>query len=152
MSRIYSTAGTWKPEDQKVLYYSSWFVVDHKGTALFILLVSLLTAAAVWQREGSFFFALGALALLLVVVFRMFVPVRYEIDADGIGYRMLGRRHRIPWEEIRVYRIRHRGILLLPRQDRYPLEAFRGYFLPVPPALMTEVLYRFRVFVDRMDY
>ena len=82
-------------------------------------------------------------------VWFVFVPVHFEINATGIVKRTLGRRSFIAWEDIRVYQVRRNGLLLLPRSDRYPLEAFRGFYLPIPSSLTTEVLYRFRAFVDR---
>ncbi len=138
-------------ERHKPLYFSSWFLVDQKRDALFMLCVAVGIGICVWQRYGTAVYGLIALFVLLVSAWRLFVPIHFEINSDGIIHGALGRKRFISWEDVRVYRIRRRGILLLPQRDRFFLEAFRGFYLPVPPSLMTDVLYRFRVYVDKIQ-
>lgn len=71
-----------------------------------------------------------AAAALLVAFWRFFLPVRYELNSDGIHRVVLGRRRRIPWQSIRSFRADAGGVLLLPFPDPCPLDALRGEYLP----------------------
>ena len=90
---------------------------------------------------------LAGLLLILLTVWYAFLPVRLEINNSGIIRTVLGRKWFIRWGDIRAYQIRYNGLLLLTQQRRFVLDPFCAFFLPVPKGLMTEVLYRFRLFV-----
>lgn len=116
-----------------------------------MILATALIGLTVWHRTEEFLFGLFVSGVLLLTLWRAFVPAYFEINADGIVRWAAGQRMFIAWNDIKVYQLRRNGILLLPQRDRFILEPFRGVFLPVPPALMAEVLYRFRVFVDKIS-
>jgi len=110
-------------------------------------LVTTCVCLAAWHY-GSGMAAATGLLLILLTVWYIFLPVRLEINSSGIIIRtVLGRKRNIRWGDIRAYQIRHNGLLLLTQQERFPLDPFCAFFLPVPKGLMTEVLYRFRVFI-----
>jgi len=90
---------------------------------------------------------IAGLLLILLYVWYIFLPVRMEINNNGIIRTVLGRKRFIRWSDIRGYQIRYNGLLLLTQHERFILEPFCAFFLPVPKGLMTEVLYRFRLFV-----
>lgn len=150
MGQPYSSANQFPAESQKPLYYSVWSVVDRKGTVLSLLAIVLVAGFIVWRQTGGVFFGVLAVLALLSTMWICFVPIHFEINSEGIVRGIFGRKRFISWDDIRIYQVRSNGILLLPQKDRFLLEAFRGFFLPVPPSLSTEVLYRFRVFVDRV--
>lgn len=137
-----------KPKD---LFFSSWFVVDQKWNALVLLIVALTVVTLVWWKTGSSFWIPPVVIVLCLPIWRIFFPIHYELNTDGVVYRILGRTRLIAWDDIKIYKIKSHGILMLPHRDRFSLEDFRGFFLPVPTSLMPEVLYRFRVFVDRIQ-
>lgn len=151
MSQTYSTTVHLHDEQYKPIFFTSWFIVDRKWTALLLLAFAAGIGLFAWQSFGVFSYGLGVFLILMLSLGRMFLPCRFEVNSDGILCNTLGKKRFIAWEDIRVYQIRNHGLLLLPHRDRFLLEAFRGFFLPVPASLRTEVLYRFRVFVDRIS-
>ena len=132
--------------DTKPLYYSVCLIFDQKWSAVVLGLVTACVCLAAW-RFGSGLAAGAALLLILLTVWYIFLPVRMEINNNGIVRTALGRKWFIRWSDIRAYQIRYNGLLLFTQQERFPLEPFCAFFLPVPKGLMTEVLYRFRFFV-----
>ncbi len=152
MSQLYITPNGGQADNQKPLFYRSWLPRDRKGQALILagVLVLVVVGVAYWTESllGGFL----AFCVLLASVWFLFLPVQIEINAEGIVRTVLRRKSFIAWEDIRSYQPYRGGFLLLPRKTRFFLEAFRGYFLPIPSHLMTEVQYRFRVYVDRSEH
>ena len=132
--------------ESKPIYYSVWLVTDQKWSAVVLGLVTASVCLVSWNYGGEWMAAAGLL-LILMTVWYIFLPVRLEINAYGIVRTALGRKRFIRWSDINGYQIRYNGLLLLAQQDRFALDPFCAFFLPVPKGLMTEVLYRFRLFV-----
>lgn len=116
-----------------------------------MLLLSAIVLGLVWLHTGIVFSVLFAALIILLTLGQVFFPTYYELNTEGIVRRSFVRKRLISWEDIRSYEIRSNGILLLPGNDRFFLDFFRADFLPVPNSLIPEVLYRFRVFVDRIQ-
>jgi hypothetical protein len=151
VSQAYPTSISLAVENDKPLYYSVWLIADQKWNAAFLLGVALAVGAIVWQNTDNLILESIALLFLLGTLWRILVPVHFELNSNGIVCRSLNRNRFIAWSDIRSYQIRRNGILLLPRTDHFFLEAFRGFYLSVPVSLMPEVLYRLRVFVDHIS-
>jgi len=132
--------------DTKPIYYSICLVIDQKWSALVLGLVTTGVCLVIWHYSGGFAMIAGLL-LTFMTVWYIFLPVRLEVNNSGIIRTVLGRKWLIRWSDIRAYQIRYNGLLLLTQQERYVLDPFCAFFLPVPKGLMTEVLYRFRIFV-----
>jgi hypothetical protein len=130
----------------KPIFYSVWLLADQKWSVLVLGLVITGVFLAVWQY-GSLYTVITGLLLILLTVWHVFVPVRLEINSNGIVRSVFGRKWFISWSDIRCYQIRYNGLLLFAHRDRFILDSFCAFFLPVPKGLMTEVLYRFRLFV-----
>ena len=149
MSPAGSTTGLWKDVEQRPLQYSSWMLFERKGTMLFLLLGAATISFTFGHATHSPFFGTAAFGLFLFSIWRSFIPVYFEINANGIVRRTFGKKKFVAWEKIRSYQTQSNGILLFTHSDRYPLEPFQGLFLPVPELHREDVLYRFMVFVDR---
>jgi hypothetical protein len=132
--------------DTKPIYYSICLVIDQKWSALVLGLITTGVCIAIWHYSGGFAMISG-LFLTLLTVWYIFLPVQLEINNNGIIRTVLGWKWLIRWSDIHAYQIRYNGLLLLTQQERYVLDPFCALFLPVPKGLMTEVLYRFRLFV-----
>ncbi|GHT47382.1 hypothetical protein FACS189454_09740 [Planctomycetales bacterium] len=130
----------------KPLYYTVWHLFDQKAAVVALGLVSTGTMVLVWHTAG-WLAMLVVFLLLLFPIWYIFVPVKFEINDQGIIRTIFGRRWILSWTDIRGYQVRYNGLLLLSQRDRFFLESFTGFYLPVPPGLMPEVLYRFRMFV-----
>ena len=132
--------------ESKPIYYSVCLMIDQKWSAVVLGLVTTGVCLAAWQYSSGVAMIAGLL-LILLTVWYIFLPVRLEINANGIVRSTLGRKWLIRWSDIRAYQIRYNGLLLLTQQERFALDPFCAFFLPVPKGLMPEVLYRFRLFV-----
>jgi len=132
--------------ESKPIYYSVCLFTDQKWNAVVLGLVMVSICLAAWHYGGGLAMLAGLLLILLTALY-VFLPVRLEINSDGIVRTALGRKWFIRWSDIHGYQIRYNGLLLFAQQDRSALEPFCAFFLPVPKGLMTEVLYRFRLFV-----
>lgn len=151
MTQTFSSSLSLPPEVRKPIFYTIWQIVDLKWYALTLLAVIGLLVFTLWQSVGGILVPLLAALLLLASVAHIFVPIQFEINGDGIVRNILGRRRVILWEDIHTYRVRRNGVLLIPQSRHYAIDFFRGYFLPVPPSLVPEILYRFRICVDHQE-
>ena len=84
--------------------------------------VSWLTG---WPAAGA-----GVLIVLVLTLWRFWLPMRFELGSQGITQSVLGRTSRIPWTVIRNYQVRTRGVLLYPDAVLTPLSPMRGLYLP----------------------
>jgi hypothetical protein len=83
--------------------WRSWLVVV--GTA-----GMGLVAAGV---SGSVAMGILSSGVLMLSMWRFWIPVRYYIRSRGIVEQSLGRRRLIPWHAIRQCRLRKQGVVLL---------------------------------------
>ena len=134
---------------ERSLHYSFWMLFEQKGTSLFLLLASAALSVGLWYVTASPPMGAVVFGFFLLTFWRTFVPVSFEINNDGIVRGVFGRKLFIAWEDIRSYRVQPTGILVFPHADRYLLEPFRGFFLPVPKELREDVRYRFTFFANR---
>ena len=134
--------------ETKPIYYSVCLITDQKWSAAVLGLVTTGVCLLAWHYSGGIA-AASSLLLILLTVWYIFLPVRLEINAGGIVRSALGRKWFIRWGDIQAYQIRHNGLLLLTQQERFVLDPFCAFFLPVPKGLMTEVLYRFRLSIGK---
>ena len=132
--------------ETKPIYYSVLLITDQRWSAVVLGLVMASVCLVSWTYGGEWM-AAGSVLLILLTIGYVFLPVRLEINSSGIVRTTLGRKWFIRWSDISGYQIRYNGLLLLAQQDRFALDSFCAVFLPVPKGLMTEVLYRFRLFV-----
>ncbi len=138
----------WFSDDQNPLLFHIWLIFDQKRQSLFLFAILAFVAFWVTHLTESILFGFSAVSLMLSSAWYLFVPMHFEINTDGIVRTILGRKSFIAWGDIRGYQVCRNGILLLPRNKRFWLDAFRAYYLPVTLAKSPEVLYRFRVYVD----
>ena len=132
--------------ETKPIYYSVCLITDQKWSALVLGLVTTGVCLLAWNYSGGITLIISLL-LILLTVWYIVLPVRLEINSSGIVRSVFGRKWFIRWSDIRAYQIRYNGLLLLTQQERFILDPFCAFFLPVPRGLMTEVLYRFRLFI-----
>lgn len=97
-------------------------------------LVSLAIAVSVcwlvaWSSERPWLGVLAG-AVLVLTLWRTWLPVTYEIGVAGVTQTVLGRRRRISWPAIRGYEVRGSGVLLVPDREITPLSPLRGLYIP----------------------
>jgi hypothetical protein len=88
--------------------------------AVVIAVVALTTWNIVWS--------LVAAGLLAAAAWRSFVPIDFEVSAQGITQEVLGRRRRISWKSIAVCEVCRAGVWLSPTAGRRSF--FAGLYLP----------------------
>lgn len=138
---------TWTDEPPPLVRWRSWplrdnFLVGALGAAG-------LAAAAVfvyWQT-GRVYLAIGAALVLAVSAWRFFLPVTFELNAEGVHQWVLGRHRRIGWNEIHRHQMFSSGVLLLPNEEGAPIDVLHGLFLPWR-LRRDEILAQLRYYLD----
>jgi hypothetical protein len=67
--------------------------------------------------------------VLSFAVWRLWVPVTFELRSRGVMYRVLNRTRQIPWTQIARYESRPHGLLLFAEDDTNPLAAMRSIYI-----------------------
>src|SRR4051794_35852233 len=98
------------------------------AASLGLTLSAGLTWLAVWATGNV---ALGAAigAVLLLTLWRAWLPVRYQVGSGGIVQSVLGWRRRIAWTSIRRYEPRDDGVLLFADATAVGFSPLRGLYL-----------------------
>jgi len=110
--------------------WRSWPAAERLGrTGLVVLALLAATVLVLWVT-GRVVLALLALAALLAALWRYFLPVRLELNEHGVERSLFGRARHVPWSAIARYEVCPAGVLLVPTEDRTPMSAFAGLFLP----------------------
>ena len=139
------------PMDQPVIQYRIWSLWERKFSSLVILSLTAALTLAVYHLTDKPHLAVAVCVLLLGSVWRLFIPMQFELSVDGITQWVFGYRRTILWPEIRSYVIQKEGILILPHRTRYPLDAVRGIFIPIPKKYRIAVQRRFLFFLERTE-
>lgn len=110
------------------LRWRSW-PMEEGGPPAWLLtgLLLGLTALVGWVMASAAW-ALVACGVLALAAWRYFVPLNYEINAQGIFQEMFGMRRRITWRSIGRIQLCRDGVLLAPADVCCP--ALRGLYLP----------------------
>jgi hypothetical protein len=144
-----STPGnsTWTDEPPPLVRWRSWPLRDNYliGTMGIVGLVGVGILVH-WQTD-RLHLAIGAALVLAVAAWRFFVPVTFELNAEGVHQWVWGRHRRIPWSEIRRHRIFSSGVLLLPHEQGPPVDVMHGLFLPWG-LRRDEILAQLRYYLD----
>lgn len=115
------------PEEVTVRYFG---LRDRPLESWFNLFLAVAASALVGTFLRNELWGWSLLLVLLVTLWRTWIPVRYELGPHGITRGMLGRRTRILWTQILNYQVYPGGVLLLPDAVATSLSPLRGMFLP----------------------
>jgi hypothetical protein len=115
------------PEEVTVRF---WGLRDEPLGTWLRMILGAAVSLGVGSFLGSEWYGWGMLVLVLITLWRTWIPLRFEIGPQGITQVVLARRTRILWTSILNYRIYSRGVLLLPDAAVTPLSPLRGLFLP----------------------
>lgn len=72
----------------------------------------------------------GVLVLLVVILWRFWLPIRFELGPQGIAQTALGRTTQFPWTSIMSFQVNSRGVLLYADAVLTPLSPARALYLP----------------------
>ena len=133
------------------LRWRSWPLRDEPLRASLVVL-GLVAAGAILITCGvAAHMALLAVLALAITLWRIFVPVAFELNADGVNQTLLGQRRQLPWSAVRRYEVNAAGVLLLPHADRCSMDFFRGLYLPWNrhrEELLTQIRYHLGETID----
>jgi hypothetical protein len=136
------------PAPPPPLQWRSWPLRENVPGAILVFGGLVGAGAGVRWVTGQTHLALLAVAVLALALWRFFMPTLYELNIGGVNQWLFGRHRRIPWREIRHYEVQSSGVLLLPRAEPCPMDAFRGLYLPWGKR-RDEVLAQVRYYLDQ---
>ena len=91
-----------------------------------MLFVNVITAVGL--TTASVGWSVVAAGLLAAAAWRCFVPIEFEINAQGISQEFFGRRRRIPWKAIGTCEICRAGLWFAPAAGRW--SKYAGLYIP----------------------
>jgi hypothetical protein len=110
--------------------WRSWPVVDEARRSWPLIAVLAAVAVLAGWMTSDVFAGLLVAAVLAAAVWRLWLPVTYEINSQGIEERCFGRQKRIPWSQLIAGEIHAHGISFqFELQDRAGC-MWRSFFLP----------------------
>lgn len=112
------------------LLWRSWPVWENGWRSVLVIAGLLAAALVVRLATSQTHLAIAALAVLLIALWRYFVPVTFELSGDGVTQSVLGRKRRIPWRAIGHHETADAGVLLLPEEDPSLMAPLRGLYVP----------------------
>jgi hypothetical protein len=131
-----STAGA------RELEITSWPLRQEpiRSAAVLLLIAAVTTYALL--ATASWMVGIVTLLALLSSVWRLWIPVHFELGRRGVVQRVGSRRRRTHWREISGYQLRGRGAFLLMDDRPGPLSLLGAIFLryPAQPDQLRELL------------
>jgi hypothetical protein len=129
-------------------HWASWPAKQHGLAATMLVIGIVAVGFLVRWTTGEVHLAAIAVVALSVALWRFFLPVRYELNDDGVQQSVLGRHRSVPWDAVHRYEICRTGVLLLPFPDYCQMDVLRGLYLPWG-GHRDEILNRIHYYLDR---
>lgn len=101
----------------------NWPLRDESLRSWLLLAAVAASVGAVWMLWQDVLFSLLAGLALLISLWRLWLPVRWELGLTGITQTALGFRRRIPWMAIARFDLRDNGVWLYADRDPAPQRA-----------------------------
>jgi len=110
--------------------WRSWPLVEHPFWALGVLVGWGGLGWLVWITTAAPHLVVLALAAVALAGWRFYVPVTFELNAEGIHYWIFGRHRCVSWQSVGRYQLQRSGVLVFPLGSQSPADAFRALFIP----------------------
>ena len=107
----------------------NWPLIDGGWRAAPIVVGTAAVAAFAWQMADSLAMGLLTAVVLMLAMWRFWLPVRYHVRGRGIIENCLGRQRLIPWRAIAQCRLRKRGVVLLFRNQDLLFDGFGAKYI-----------------------
>lgn len=106
----------------------NWPLRDDGLRAWLVIVLALALVAIVWAVGRDPLFTSLTIASFTICLWRMWIPVRWELNLSGITMAVCGFRRRIPWMAIARYELRPDGVWLYADREASPSRStFIGY-------------------------
>lgn len=142
-----SAASTWIDEPPPLVRWRRWPLRDNLLIGAMATMGLFAAGYYVYWQTDRLHLAVGASLVLAVSAWRFFLPVTFELNAEGVHQWVWGRHRRVPWGEIRQHQIFSSGVLLLPYEQGAPVDVLHGLFLPWGMR-RDEILAQLRYYLD----
>ena len=126
----------------KELTIFSWPLRQEPGRSAWLLTFILGVTAYATFFTASWLVGIPVLLALLGSVWRLWLPVHFELGPRGVTQRIGSHRRRVPWGDITGYQLRRRGILLLADRRQGLFAPVQAIFVryPAQPERLRELL------------
>jgi hypothetical protein len=104
----------------------NWPLRDEGLRSWALLIGAVILTALVWVIWRSAAFALFTYAMLALALWRLWLPVKWELGLTGVTMVVLGFRRRIPWLSIARFEMRDDGVWLFADREA---SSQRGTFI-----------------------
>jgi len=121
--RVVLTTQPLAPEDVVVW---TWPLRDEGVQAWIVALVALAAVVAVWSIWDDLAFTAVAGATFAIALWRLWLPVKWELGLTGVTLVVLGFRRRIPWMTVARFDLAQDGVWLYADREASP---YRGTFI-----------------------
>ncbi len=105
-------------------------MVDEWRRSWPVLLASVGIGVIVGITTASAALMLLAIAVQLISLWRLVLPMKYEINYSGVDQRFFGRVTHTPWPAIRGCQVLRHGLLLTSEQALWPWKTWRSLYVP----------------------
>jgi hypothetical protein len=115
------------PEEVTV---GDWGLRDRPlGSSVAVTVAAGASWVAAWGT-GNMLAGLLVAAVLAIILWRTWLPVRYQLSGSGVAQSIFGWRRQVPWTAIQSHEVKGSGVLLLADAGQSPLGPLRGFFVP----------------------
>ena len=108
---------------------ANWPLRDRRFESIGVLVLVAVLAFVAARVGHSVYLGIFVGIGLMVSVWRLLAPIRYELDARGLQQICAGRRRFSPWSDFACYRFDSKGVMLLREEGPLALNALRGVFI-----------------------
>ena len=109
---------------------SHWPLRDDPVRSVLRVALAVGVAAMAGYFSGQLLVGTVVAAVVLASMWRMFVPVVYELGVEGIALGAFGRVRRIPWRAVRNCDAGQSGMFLSGSENPAPVDAIGAVFIP----------------------
>jgi hypothetical protein len=115
------------------LAWRVWPLRDEGRRAWLLAALAPLAAIITAATTLRWYLALSAAAVTAIALWRLWVPVAYEVQPKGLSQTILGRTRFIAWRNVRRCEVRSEGVFLLFAAQAVPWDLLRGLYVPCGP-------------------
>lgn len=108
--------------------WRSWPLEEGGLSAWLLSVLAVMVIVAVGLTTGSVQWALVACGVLIASAWRFFIPVHFELNAQGLFQEVLGRQRRIVWRAFESAELCREGVYMRFAGGSFSLS--RGLYLP----------------------
>ena len=112
------------------LVWQSWPLLDNATWSWCVVPGLLRVSWVVTTVTDEPTLGVAAAAALAIALWRLFLPVRYEIGLSGVCQIVLGQRSLLRWRRVRHVEVRQGGVMFFERRNVPTLDVLQTLYLP----------------------